>query len=133
MKRRTLAIHKLLIDTTVWVDHFRHGNNILTDLLTLDLVLTHPMVLDELACGTPPSRVKTLQDIGLLQPAQQASMREVLAFVEREKLYGLGYGLVDMVLLTSTLMTLGAQLWTLAKKLATLAARFGVLRRAGLH
>jgi len=36
-------------------------------LLNLDLALTHPMVLVELACGTPPApRTQTLNDIGLL-------------------------------------------------------------------
>ena len=123
----------VLIDTSVWVDHFRQRNGVLTDLLEWDLALTHPMVLGELACGTPPARVQTLSDIGLLKQPQQASLREVMDFVEREKLYGLGCGLVDMVLLASTLMTPGAELWTLDKRLATLAERFGVIHRPTLH
>jgi hypothetical protein len=49
-----------------------------------------------------------------------------MAFVEREKLYGLGCGLVDMALLASALMTPGAMLWTLDRRLAGLAERFGV-------
>ena len=49
-----------------------------------------------------------------------------MAFIEREKLYGLGCGLVDMLLLASTLITPGAALWTLDKRLAELAGRFGV-------
>ncbi|EQD40112.1 PilT domain-containing protein, partial [mine drainage metagenome] len=43
-------------------------------------------------------------------------MREVMEFIEREKLYGLGCGLVDMTLLASTLITPGAELWTLDKR-----------------
>lgn len=116
----------VLIDTSVWVEHFRRRNFLLTDLLELDMALTHPMILGELACGTPPVRAQTLNDIGFLQQSQQASWSEVLAFVEREKLYGLGCGLVDMVLLASTLMTPGGQLWTLDKQLADLADRFNV-------
>jgi predicted nucleic acid-binding protein len=51
----------VLIDTSVWVDHFRQHNNVLAELLELDLALTHPMVVVELACGTPPApRVQTL-------------------------------------------------------------------------
>lgn len=123
----------VLIDTSVWVDHFRQRNAILTEVLEWDLVLMHPMVLGELACGTPPVRVQTLNDMGLLQSSQQASLREVIDFVERERLYGLGCGLVDMVLLASTLMTPGAELWTLDKRLATLAERFGIIHRPVLH
>lgn len=124
----------VLIDTSVWVDHFRQHNAGLVALLGLDLALTHPMVLVELACGTPPApRVQTLKDIGLLQQTQQAGLREVMDFIEREKLYGLGCGLVDMVLLASTLITPGAELWTLDKRLAGLAERFGVMHQPTLH
>ncbi len=124
----------VLVDTSVWVDHFRQRNDVLADLLDLDLALTHPMVLVELACGTPPApRVQTLSDIGLLQQTQQASLREVMDFIEREKLYGLGCGLVDMVLLASTLITPGAELWTLDKHLAALSERFGVMHQSILH
>jgi len=124
----------VLVDTSVWVDHFRQRNDVLVDLLDLDLALTHPMVLVELACGTPPApRVRTLSDIGLLQQTQQASLREVMDFIEREKLYGLGCGLVDMVLLASTLITPGAELWTLDKRLAALSERFGVMHRSILQ
>lgn len=44
----------ILVDTSVWVDHFRQRNETLVHLLNLDLALTHPMILVELACGTPP-------------------------------------------------------------------------------
>ncbi|HJV51614.1 MAG TPA: PIN domain-containing protein [Noviherbaspirillum sp.] len=124
----------VLIDTSVWVDHFRKRNDVLVHLIERDQALTHPMILVELACGTPPApRAQTLSDIGLLQEAKQASLNEVTAFVERERLYGLGCGLVDMVLLASTLITPGASLWTLDKRLADLAARFGVEHRFRSH
>lgn len=123
----------VLIDTSIWVDHFRQRNDVLTNLLELDLVMIHPMVLGELACGTPPARGQTISDLALLQKPQQASLREVMDFVEHEKLYGLGCGLVDLILLASTLMTPGAALWTKDKRLATLAERFGVMHRPILH
>lgn len=115
----------VLIDTSVWVDHFRRRNEALVALLLRDEGLCHPMVLGELACGSPPGpRHKTLGDIGLLQPATQASWDEVMALIEREQLYGLGCGLVDISLLASTLLMPDARLWTLDKRLAELAARF---------
>ncbi len=54
-------------------------------------------------------------------------------FVERERLFGLGYGLVDLLLLASSLMTPGAELWTLDKRLRALTDRFGVMHRPGPH
>ncbi|MEE4279496.1 MAG: PIN domain-containing protein [Halieaceae bacterium] len=117
----------VLIDTSVWVDHFRRRNDALVDLIVRDEGLTHALVLGELACGTPPApRERTLGDVGLLRRTEQASWEEVLLFIEEEKLFGLGSGLIDMALLASTLITPGARLWTLDKRLAALAQRFGV-------
>ncbi|WP_454712228.1 type II toxin-antitoxin system VapC family toxin [Cupriavidus nantongensis] len=124
----------VLVDTSVWVGHFRHRNEALISLMEADQVLTHPMIVAELACGTPPSpRAQTLGDIGLLQPARQATLAEVIALVERERLYGLGCGLVDVTLLASTLITPGARLWTLDQRLRELSVRFGVGYRPRLH
>jgi len=124
---------QVLVDTSVWVDHFRQHNADLADLLALDLVACHPMVLGEIACGTPPVRAQTLADLARLPAAQQASTREVLAFVEREQLFGLGCGWVDVTLLASALMTPDTELWTLDKRLGALAERFGVMHRPALH
>ncbi|SDM34631.1 hypothetical protein SAMN05192555_11228 [Franzmannia pantelleriensis] len=96
----------ILVDTSVWVNHFRHRNAALVELLEGDQVMCHPMVVAELACGTPPApRAQTLNAIELLRPCQQASLLEVREFIEHNRLYGLGCGLVDMALLASTLIT----------------------------
>ena len=123
----------VLVDTSVWVNHFRELNQGLIDLLDCDAVLIHPMVVAELACGTPPSRTGTLSSLAALQQSQQASLSEVMDFIEREKLYGQGCGIVDMILLASTLMTPGAELWTLDKRLSSLSEKFGVMYYPRLH
>ena len=117
----------VLVDTSVWVDHFRHGQPALARLLALDAVLIHPYVLAELACGTPPApRRRTLDDLARLRPAVQASQVELLDFIERERLHGMGCGVVDVALLAATLLTPEARLWTLDRRLCALAQRFGV-------
>ena len=123
----------VLVDTSVWVNHFRELNQGLIDLLDCDAVLIHPMVVAELACGTPPSRTGTLSSLAALQQSQQASLSEVMDFIEREKLYGQGCGIVDMILLASTLITPGAELWTLEKRLSSLSEKFGVMYYPRLH
>lgn len=120
-------MNEVLVDTSVWVDHFRHANESLIDLLSLDMAMTHPMVVAELACGTPPEpRERTLADIATLPQSRQASLAEVRALIEREKLFGLGCGLVDLTLLASAMLTTGARLWTLDRRLRRLAERFQV-------
>jgi hypothetical protein len=124
----------VLVDTSVWVDHFRNRNENLVSLLTLDLALSHPLIVTELACGTPPApRSRTLTDIATLPQARQATLDEVRSFIEREKLYGLGCGVVDLALLASTLLTPGSRLWSLDRRLVELAQRFDVAFRSALQ
>jgi predicted nucleic acid-binding protein len=124
----------VLVDTSVWVDHFRNRNGELVNLLTLDLALSHPLIVTELACGTPPApRSRTLSDIATLPQARQATLDEVRGFIEREKLYGLGCGVVDLALLASTLLTPGSRLWSLDRRLVELAQRFDVAFQPALQ
>jgi predicted nucleic acid-binding protein len=124
----------VLIDTSVWVDHFRRRNETLVQLIVMDQALTHPLVVLELACGTPPEpRARTLHDIGLLRRAQEATGSEVLQFIEAERLYGQGCGSTDLTLLASTLMTPGASLWTLDRRLNKLAHQFHVAYPREMH
>jgi predicted nucleic acid-binding protein len=121
---------KVLVDTSVWVDHFKNRNAHLIQLLLEERVLIHPMVHLELACGMPPARDQTLAELGLLQSSGYVGNREVMEFIERRQLYGRGCGLVDLTLLASTLVTPEAELWTLDKRLATLAEECGVLHQS---
>jgi predicted nucleic acid-binding protein len=119
----------VLVDTSVWVNHFRTPNAELSQLLLRDDVLIHPFVLAEIACGTPPQpRQQTLADLASLKQTAFVSMDELIEFIEREALFGQGCGVVDLTLLASTLITPGALLWTADQKLAGLAKRFGVQR-----
>jgi predicted nucleic acid-binding protein len=118
----------VLADTSVWVAHFRKPNPALQTLLSADEVLCHPLVLIEIACGTPPApRKRTLSDLRLLRCATVASTDETLALIEREQLQDSGCGAVDLLLIGSVLVTSDAALWTLDKKLRALAARFNIL------
>jgi predicted nucleic acid-binding protein len=118
----------VLADTSVWVEHFRKPNRVLQTLLSADQVLCHPMVLIEIACGTPPApRERTLTDLRQLRSAVVASTDETLALIEREQLQDSRCGAIDLLLLGSVLLTSDAVLWTLDKDLQDLAARFDIL------
>ena len=82
---------------------------------------------------TCSARHTTLADLGNLHQIQQASIPEVMDFIDRERLFGLGCRLVDLLVLASTLMTAGVELWTLDKRLGLLAQRFGVMHQPTLH
>ncbi|WP_321853786.1 type II toxin-antitoxin system VapC family toxin [Burkholderia cenocepacia] len=117
----------VLVDTSVWVEHFRRPLPALIQLLRVDNVLTHPLVILELTCGTPPEpRARTLGDLALLRQTRLATPVEVADWIERERLYGRGCGAVDCTLLASVLLTSSTRLWTRDRRLAQLAEKFGV-------
>ncbi len=115
------------VDTSVWVDHFKNRNEDLVRLLVSDSALIHPLIIAVLACGKPPAPItQTLNNLRQLRRCNQ----EVEKFIERGALYGVGCGLIDLQLLATVLITPGAKLWTLDKRLARLAERFGVAYQA---
>ena len=123
-----------LADTSVWISHFRKGNSSLQALLVNDQVLCHPLVLLELACGSPPApRLKTLSQLKSLRQATVATTEETIDFIEKNQFYELGCGAVDISLLASTLLSKNALLWTFDKNLEALAIQLNVAYKASFH
>lgn len=113
----------ILVDTSVWIDHLRSGDENLVRLLDNCAVLAHPWVTGELALGNLNRRDEV---IGLLSDLPQATLAgddEVLRLIEQEVLYGAGIGYVDAHLLAATRLTPDARLWTRDKRLSAVTAR----------
>jgi predicted nucleic acid-binding protein len=120
----------VLVDTSVWVEHFRKGEAGLVALLEEGKVACHPFIIGELACGNLGNRTEIL---GLLQALPQATVaehEEVLRFLEINRLRSAGLGYVDVHLLASACLST-ARLWTMDTKLRGAAERLGIafLRR----
>ena len=118
----------ILVDTSVWVDHLRRGNDALAALLHEAQVLCHPFVVGELACGRLRRRREVLELLARLPAAPLASRGETLAFVERRRLMGQGLGWVDVHLLASATLS-GQPLWTLDRSLAATAGTINLAWR----
>ena len=113
----------ILVDTAVWIDHFRDVDRELTELLDRSVVLAHPWVIGELALGRLRGRVEILRLLGGLPQATVATPAELLALIELRELYGLGIGYVDAQLLAATMLTDDAALWTRDRRLHAAAQR----------
>jgi predicted nucleic acid-binding protein len=116
----------ILVDTSVWIDHLRRGEPRLARRLEAGEVLSHPLVIGELATGNLRQRDVVLGALRGLPASVVASHDEVMAFIEREALHGLGVGYVDACLLAATRLSPDARLWTGDRRLFELAARMGV-------
>jgi predicted nucleic acid-binding protein len=116
----------ILVDTSVWIGHLRHGSESLAGLLEAGRVLAHPFVIGELALGNLRRRGVVLGALSDLPRSAVATDGEVLVFVDRHKLHGLGIGYVDAHLLAAVTLTSGASLWTEDKRLRNAAKKLGV-------
>jgi predicted nucleic acid-binding protein len=115
----------VLVDTSVWINHFRLPNVDLEQLLDEGRVATHPFVIGELACGSLRQRTEVLHLIEALPFVPVATHDEVLAFIERQHLAGSGLGWIDLHLLASA--RLGRQsLWSADRRLRETATRLGL-------
>jgi len=115
----------ILVDTSVWADHLRKPDADLVELLDAGDVVTHPLVIEELACGHLPDRREFIDKMHKLPQLPLATHGEVLRLIADWKLYGTGIGSVDANLLASTMLT-AAKLWSRDKSLTREAARLGV-------
>jgi predicted nucleic acid-binding protein len=115
----------VLADTSVWIQHFRQGDPRLAGDLVEGLVLMHPFVSGELACGNLKSRGAILSDLQTLPSAHLASNAEVRQLIEDRRLWGWGLGWVDVHLLASALLS-HCRFRTLDKRLGEAAAELGL-------
>ncbi len=110
----------ILVDTSVWVEHFRGTDRAagLVELLEADEVLLHPWVLGELALGSlGPRRDAVISDLKRLPTAPRVPDDEVLVLIQDRGIAGRGISWVDAQLLASALVG-RSSLWTFDTALA---------------
>ncbi len=98
----------------------------MSDRLRSGVVLAHMFVIGQLGMGGMQRRRAILDELNDLPRARIARHEEVMALVEREKLWGSGISYVDAHLLASVLLTPGAGLWTRDRRLSAAAQSIGV-------
>lgn len=123
----------ILVDSSIWIDHFRRVDAELAGLLTAREVVCHPFVMGELACGHLPKRVAVFEALASLPLLRLVPHDEVLAFVERHALMARGIGWIDMHLLASAVVSGRTSLWSRDKRLAAAAAERGVAHPTVRH
>lgn len=116
----------ILVDTSVWIDHLRHGDMELTRLLNAGQVLTHRFIVGELSLGSLQNRNIVLSALQNLPQATVASDEEVLHFIENQALSGTGIGYIDAHLLAAVRLSPGVLLWTRDKRLLAESTRLGL-------
>lgn len=118
----------ILVDTSVWVEHFRKGVKELEILLIDGDVAIHPFIIGELACGGIKNREEILSLLQALPSSTIIELEEYLHFVGSHHLMGKGIGFVDIHILASAYLDSNF-LWTLDKKLDAIATQMKVSKK----
>jgi predicted nucleic acid-binding protein len=116
----------ILVDTSVWIDHLRKNDAEMRRLLGMGQVLSHPLVIGELAMGSFKRRDLLLSELGELPSAKIAQHDEVLHFVSKHTLFGSGIGYIDAHLLATVRLMPGTLLWTRDRRLLEVASRLSL-------
>lgn len=111
----------ILVDTSVWADHFRKADPVLILLLVEERIAIHPFVIGELALGNLRDWHDTVAMLGELPQMSVATQEQYLSLVFDEGLIATGIGFVDAYLLASAHQNPGTRLWTRDKRLAARA------------
>jgi hypothetical protein len=95
----------ILVDRSVWIDHFREPITSLDVLLRHRRVLGHPAVRGEVAMGSLNDRSAILAGLDHLPQAELASDQEVLRAIEDNCRFACGIGFIDAQLLALAMAT----------------------------
>ena len=115
----------ILVDTSVWIDHFHHSDEDLKTLLLSNQVCIHPFIFGELSCGNLSNRKEVLSLLRTLKNIDLALDEEVYVLIEERKLFGKGLGFIDIHLLAAA-MIFHVPIWTRDKSLKRVAIELGI-------
>lgn len=121
----------ILADTTIWIDHFRGGNERLRRLLLECNIVIHPLIVAELALGSLKDRARTLALLDFLPHVSVVQTGELRAMLEKRSLYSRGIGLVDAHLIASCLVDGSARIWTRDQRLRAVADSLSIAADLG--
>ncbi len=118
-----MAQPKVIVDSSVWIDHIHGGDAELTSLLKRNRAAMHPMVYGEIALGSLKTRKIMLTELLEVPQAIPVSHSEVIAMIEWLELHSTGIGYVDSHLLAATRLIKDGTLLTRDKRLLVQARR----------
>jgi predicted nucleic acid-binding protein len=115
----------ILVDTSIWIDHFRHVDVELRKIIEDDQLLCHPNVIGELALGGIRDRGNVMAFLAAQRGAVLATHDEVMMMIGQHGIFSMGIGYTDAHLLASVLLDQRAALWTRDKRLRAAAEKAG--------
>ena len=117
---------RILVDTSVWIDHFHRAEPALQEYLNQGAVWTHAVVIGELAAGRLARRGEILRHLQKLPRGDEIDLAEGLHFLETRNLWGRGLSWSDVQLLAAAQVD-RLTLWSRDRALAAAARDLGLV------
>jgi predicted nucleic acid-binding protein len=117
---------RVLVDTSVWIDHFHRADPQLQAWLRAGMVWTHTVVIGELAAGRLKHRAEILRHLQKLPSADEIDLLEGLHLLDAHQLAGRGLSWSDVQLLAAAQID-RLTLWTRDRALGTAAKELGLM------
>lgn len=119
---------RVLVDTSVWIDHLHRADVGLQGLLARGEVWTHAVVIGELAAGRLANRAEFLGHLQKLPRAGEIDLEEGLHLIEVRRIHGQGLSWADIQMLAAASID-NLRLWSRDKALAGAADNVGLAFR----
>lgn len=116
----------ILADTSIWIDHLHGRKTEMPKLLSAGQIVTHPLVIAEIALGSFQHRKRTFALLESLWQVKMAELDEVRRMIEAHHLFSKGLGVTDAHLIASCLLTSGIKLWARDAALDRAARSLGI-------
>lgn len=117
----------ILLDSSAWIRHIRHGDDLVDRAIAAGVALGHPDVAGEIAMGTG-EQARRLRDVILgLSRVEPIDRVDLFALVEQRGMNGHGVGWIDAGIVASCLLAdRPVLLYTRDRRMREIAVSLGV-------
>jgi predicted nucleic acid-binding protein len=93
----------ILVDTSVWIDHFKKKNNTLSQWILDGMVCTHPLIIQEICLGDFKQKTMIVDSLKHLILVPMISHQEFILFSSKHNFKKVG--VVDVHILASAILS----------------------------
>ena len=116
----------ILVDTSIWIDHFAKADPVLALLISDNKIVQHPYVSGEILVGNPHRRDALSLFLRMMPRIEPVTEEEFHSFLDESELFGSGLGFVDIHLIAAATAIPDTVIWTRDRRMLEQIQRFNM-------